>query len=89
MQKQRLLYLQVRSPSVFSDIIGFTPIEPTEGYQAEIQVNVEDWPYESVHQALTDGWRIIQFPHLQAPIDDRDLDVVGYEFIMEKWEEYP
>jgi hypothetical protein len=28
----------------------------------------------------------VQFPHLQAPFDDHDLDVVGYEFILQKME---
>ena len=28
--------------------------------------------------------QIVQFPQLQAPIDDTDLDVVGYEFILQK-----
>ena len=41
-------------------------IEPTEGYRAEIVAEREDWPYNSVHDALVDGWQIIQFPNIQA-----------------------
>ena len=82
--KQRLLYLHARTPSVFSEIIGLTLIEPIVGYRAEIDANTSDWPYDTVHDALVDGWQIIQFPHMQAPFDDRDLDVVGYEFILQK-----
>ena len=85
--RQRLLYLHARTPSVFSEIIGFTPIEPVKDYRAEITADVPVWPYKTVHDALVDGWQIVQFPHLQAPIDDRDLDVVGYEFILQKLEE--
>lgn len=84
--RQRLLYLHGRSPSVFSDILGFTLIEPISGYRAEISAEVPDWPYKTVHDALVDGWQIVQFPHLQAPFEDRDLDVVGYEFILQKME---
>jgi hypothetical protein len=39
-----------------------------------------------VHGAIVDGWQVVQFPHLQAPFDDSDLDVVGYEFILQKME---
>ncbi len=85
--RQRLLYLHARTPSVFSEILGYTPVEPVRGYAAEITADVPEWPYDTVHDALVDGWQIVQFPHLQAPIDDRDLDVVGYEFILQKLEE--
>ncbi|MBV7329800.1 hypothetical protein KFU94_16460 [Chloroflexi bacterium TSY] len=87
--RQRLLYLHARTPSVYSDILGYTPIEPIKGYRNEIVAHEPDWPYATVHDALVDGWQIIQFPHLQAPFDDKDLDVVGYEFILQKIEPFP
>ena len=83
-QRQRLLYLHASTPSVFSQIIGLTLIEPTAGYRAEISAEEPRWPYATVHDALVDGWQIVQFPHLQAPFDDADLDVVGYEFILQQ-----
>lgn len=84
--RQRLLYVHARSPNVFSDILGFTAVEPIEGYRPEITAEEQDWPYNSVHEAIVDGWQVIQFPHLQAPFDDKDLDVIGYEFILQKIE---
>ena len=87
--KQRLLYLHARTPSVFSDVIGLTAIEPIKGYRARIEVESIDWPYQKVHDALVDGWQIVQFPHMQAPFDDHDLDVIGYEFILQKIEAIP
>ena len=84
--RQRLLYLHARTPNVFSDIIGLTQIEPTAGFRVEISADALEWPYNTVHDALVDGWQIVQFPHLQAPFDDRELDVVGYEFILQKME---
>ena len=84
--RQRLLYLHARTPSVFSDIIGLTQVEPTAGFRVEISAEALEWPYKTVHDALVDGWQIVQFPHLQAPFDDRELDVVGYEFILQKME---
>jgi hypothetical protein len=84
--RQRLLYLHARTPSVFSEIIGYTPIEPIAGYRVEIAAEVQKWPYDTVHDAIVDGWQVVQFPHHQAPYDDRDLDIVGYEFILQKME---
>ncbi len=85
--RQRLLYLQARTPSVMSNIIGLTLIEPVAGFVPEIRAeSAPDWPYETVHDAVVDGWQIVQFPHLQAPFDDRELDVIGYEFILQKME---
>ena len=84
--RQRLLYLHARTPSVFSEILGLTLIEPVAGFKVEISSEEPQWPYNTVHDALVAGWQIVQFPHLQAPFDDRDLDVIGYEFILQKME---
>ena len=84
--RQRLLYLHARTSSVYSSVIGLTQIEPTPGHRAEIRAEEMEWPYETVHDAIVDGWQIVQFPHQQAPIDDHDLEVVGYEFILQKME---
>jgi len=79
--RQHLLYLQARTPSVMSNLIGLTLIEPVAGFVPEICAEAPDWPYKTVHDAVVDGWQIVQFPHLQAPFDDRDVDVIGSEFI--------
>ena len=84
--RQRLLYLHALTPNVFSDILALTQIEPTAGFRVEITAAELDWPYNTVHDAIVDGWQIVQFPDLQAPFDDRELDVVGYEFILQKME---
>ena len=88
-QRQRLLYLHARTPSVFSAILGYTPIEPVAGYAVEISAGEFEFPYKTVHDAIVDGWQVVQFPHLQAPFDDKDLDIVGYEFILQKFQSYP
>lgn len=31
-------------------------------------------------------WQVIHFPNLLAPYDDRELDYVGFEFILQKME---
>ena len=84
--KQRLLYLHSRTPNVFSKIIALNLIEPIKGADTEIVAETPNWPYETVHDAVIDGWQIVQFPHLQAPFDDYEMDVLGYEFILQKME---
>lgn len=84
--RQRLLYLHARSPSPMSDIIGYTPIEPVPGHRPEIIAGELQWPYRTVHDALVDGWQIVQFPQHQAVFDDEEIDMVGYEFILQKME---
>ena len=78
--RQRLLYLHARTPSVFSD--GLTPVEPVAGFAVEISAQVQEWPSRTVHDALVDGWQVVQFPQHQAPFDDRELDVVGFKVIL-------
>ena len=34
------------------------------------------------------GWRVVHFPQQRAPFDDREIDVLGQEFILEKLEEF-
>ena len=45
-------------------------------------------PYLNVHDAIVDGWRVVHFPQQRAPFDDREIDVLGQEFILEKLEEF-
>ncbi len=84
--RQRLLYLHARTPSVLSEILSLTQIEPVKGFSVEISAAEPDWPYNTVHDAVVDGWQIAQFPQHQAPFDDSELDMVGYEFILQKME---
>jgi hypothetical protein len=84
--RQRLLYLHTRAPSITASIIGMAQHEPVTGGSDTLHTRAS-WPYETVHDALVDGWQIIHFPNLMAPYDDRELSYVGYEFILQKLEE--
>lgn len=81
LMRQRLLYLHAREPSVRSEVIGWAE-HPGEEPGGE----APERPYRSVLAAIEDGWRAIHFPQQLAPSDDRELDLVGYEFILEKIE---
>ena len=48
----------------------------------------KDPTYQTVHEAIMDGWEVIHFPDQQAPFDDREIDVLGYEFILQKKEHF-
>jgi hypothetical protein len=84
--RQRLLYLHTRTPSILAPVIGMAQHEPVAG-QADVLRTRDEWPYETVHEALIDGWQVIHFPNLMASYDDRELSYVGYEFILQKLEE--
>ena len=83
--RQRLLYLHARGPSITASIIGMAEHEPVPGYKDLIRTRTE-WPYNTVHDAIVDGWQVIHFPQQISPFDDRELDYVGYEFILQKME---
>ena len=86
--RQRLLYLHASSPSVRSPVIASAIHEPVAGSVTQIDPLAPTIPYESVFAAIMDGWRVVHFPDQRAPFDDRELDIVGYEFILEKMEAY-
>ncbi|MDA1138141.1 MAG: hypothetical protein O3B01_06125 [Planctomycetota bacterium] len=84
--RQRLLYLHSSSPSIRSGLIGHALHEPVKGSTTQIDPLVPELPYHCVHDAILDGWRVIHFPQQLAPFEDREIDIIGYEFILEKIE---
>jgi hypothetical protein len=86
--RQRLLYLHAATPSIRSQVIGMALHEPVRGSTTQITTGEHDWPYGTVHDAILDGWHVIQFPDPRAPFDDREIDLLGYEFILQKPEAY-
>ena len=83
--RQNLLYLQAEQTSVTSRVIGmslFVDGEFTDGPD-----DPDDWPYQTVGDALADGWRIVKFPEMAILLDDRRTYGLGCEFILEKWRE--
>jgi hypothetical protein len=86
--RPRLLYLHADGPSIYASLVAMAQHEPVPGHTIELNLD-GNWPYRCVHDALIDGWRVVQFPDQRAPFDDAEIDVLGYEFILEKWEEVP
>ena len=86
--RQRLLYLHAATPGIRSQVIGMALHEPVQGSMTEIVTEEQEWPYNTVHDAVLDGWQVIHFPDQRTEFDDREIDILGYEFILQKLEVY-
>lgn len=85
-RRQRLLYVHTAVPNIYAQAVAVALHEPVPGQRTQIDPTVPELPYKNVFQALCEGWRVIHFPDQRAPFDDVEIDIVGYEFILEKWE---
>jgi len=81
--RQRLLYIHAATPSLGSSVIHTAYWEP-DGAGPELLGIQPEPDYPTVHAAVMAGWRIIHFPQQLAPFDDKEIDILGYEFVLEK-----
>jgi hypothetical protein len=81
-QRQDILYIQTLFSSVTSPVNGMSLIE--NGQVQAMPDDPEDWPYQSVLEAINDGWRVISFPNLALMMDSSKTYGMGCEFILEK-----
>ena len=86
--RQRLLYLQATTPSIRSNVIGMAQHVPVSGAITQIEPDTDNWKYQTVHDAIVDGWQAIFFPAQRTNFDDHEIDILGYEFILQKMEVY-
>ena len=86
--RQRLLYLHAVTPSIYAGLVAAAVHEPVAGSVTEIDPEAGELPYRNVHDAIVAGWRVVHFPQQRAPFDDREIDLIGHEFILEKLEAY-
>lgn len=86
--RQRLLYLHASSPSIRSSVLAMALHEPVPGSVTEIDPHGVDFPYNTVHDAILDGWQVVQFPDQRSPYNDVEVDMLGYEFILQKLEQF-
>lgn len=84
--KQRLLYLHATTPHIGSRLSAATLHEPVEGGTSTMDPMQQDPDYACVHDAMRDGWQVIHFPNQLAPFDDKEIDILGYEFVLQKME---
>ena len=86
--RQRLLYLHAVTPSIYASLVAAAVHEPVAGSVTQIDPEAADLPWRNVHDAIVAGWRVVHFPQQRAPFDDREIDLIGHEFILEKLEVY-
>lgn len=83
-KRQDILYLQVGTTSPASQVIGMTYIEA--GVLKEAPSDPDEWQYQTVLDAVQDGWRIISFPNMALlAMSDEEAYGLGFEFILERW----
>lgn len=80
--RQDILYIQTLFSSVTSLVNGMSLIQ--NGEVQELPDDPDDWPYQSVLDAIKDGWRVVSFPNLALMMDDSRTLGMGCEFILEK-----
>lgn len=86
---QRLLYINSESTHPQSVALSAAVYEPVAGSVTQIDPTSDGLPYESVHAAIIDGWRLIQAPDVWAGIgSDEAGEVIGFQFILEKIEDF-
>ena len=83
-KRQDVLYLQAVSTSPGAAVVGMLLVE--DGELHEGPSNPDDWPYQTVLDAVRDGWRIISFPNMALlTVDEKEFYGLGAEFILERW----
>ena len=81
-KQQRLLYLNTGNTGVDSQVLGMALVE--NGEILEGPDDVDQWPYNSVLEAMDDGWRVIKFPEMALLLQEDKTFGLGCEFILEK-----
>ena len=80
--QQDLLYIQTNRTSPTSPVIGMRIIE--NGNISDGPPDPSDWPYETVLDAIRDGWRVIKFPEQALMLDETRTYGLGAEFVLER-----
>ncbi|HYF52499.1 MAG TPA: hypothetical protein VEJ63_24035 [Planctomycetota bacterium] len=83
--RQVLMYIYAMTPSIYGEVISLSM--RAAGKYAPEEVQAEPlFPYGNVAAAMAEGWQVVHFPDQRAAFDDREIDVLGYEFILQKLE---
>lgn len=84
--RQKLLVLYLDNTTPDSEVIGWSIYDGTGEETFEAAGNSKP-PYATGLCAMKDGWRLIKFPDLQAPVKGQEFDMgyLDFEFVFEKW----
>ncbi len=88
-QRQKLLVLYLRSPDLASQV-GSWSVYDGAGQSRHTTGDSENPPYNSVLEAMQDGWRVIQFPQQWPafPGMEYQTSYLKNEYILEKMEDF-
>ncbi|MBT9584484.1 hypothetical protein IV102_14165 [bacterium] len=84
-RRQRLLYIYALQPTVRALVVA-TTLHEVSGSLCQIDPQAPELPYQCVMDAIADGWRVIHFPDHRGPYREGRMDMLGYEFVLEKLE---
>ena len=86
--RQKLLVLYAHSPDLNSRTVAWSAYDGT-GQEKHTTGDSEGPPYESVVAAMSDGWRVVQFPQQYPayPGMEYNTSYLRYEYILEKLED--
>ena len=79
---QDILYLHATANSPTSEVLAMRIVE--NGEISDGPEDPADWPYQSVLEAIRDGWRVVKFPELALMMDESRTYSLGFEFILER-----
>ena len=82
-KRQDLLYLQSNGMNIEWLALGMRLF--VDGKWAPEPESQEDWPYKSVAEAISDGWRVIHFPNESLRLDENRTYGLGFEFVLERY----
>ena len=82
--RQQVLYLYSKSANMRAGIASWALYDPTKPHEPTLPS--QEVPYDSVLEAMADGWRVVQFPVSKLyTYEGVDNDYLGFEFVLEKW----
>lgn len=79
---QDILYLHTTVNSLTSPVLAMRILE--NGDISDGPEDPDDWPYQSVQEAIRGGWRVVKFPELALMMDESRTYGLGFEFILER-----
>ena len=82
-RRQLVLYLSSQSTNMRSPVSAWVLYDAIQPHDP--QLTSQNPPYNTVLEAIADGWRVVQFPTSKLYEYRNDNDYIGYEFILEKW----
>jgi len=87
MPRQQLLFLSVANPSPASTVVAWSSFDGT-GRTHGMAGDSDVPPYETVLDAMRDGWRVLQAPTLVPAAEGQEHQTafLRFEYMLEKLE---